>query len=391
MRSFSVSLGMFAAAGLAVFLPGCGDGGSGASSTTTGGNGTVAVQIYGEEIATDGFKFPTGSEVTITDGWEIDFSHVLVTIDAVWLSENPDKAPSDQSQTDAVVSENVGPWAIDLHKPGTAAAAGGGSGAIPLFSIDSLNKKGDAPLASGDRYAFSYSVGVASDKAELVNFADDEEAKALYDEMKAKGYAVYYVGKATWKGVDCQSSDPAYDFAALPTTVDFKLGFATPSDYVNCQNQDNQGDAFEGEEYQRGVAAKEGGASVAQMTFHLEHPFFSSVVHDSLLYFDQLVAPLAGKPAGTPLTTDDLAGLDPQGLTDGAGAPLPFRSCDGSALPASKQRFVETGSVPVDPKGSPQKALRDYRDFIAYVQSTQGHLNGGEGLCFTKRNYPSPP
>jgi hypothetical protein len=25
------------------------------------------------------------------------------------------------------------------------------------------------------------------------------------------------------------------------------------------------------------------------------------------------------------------------------------------------------------------------------VQSAQGHLNGGEGLCYVKRNYPSPP
>jgi hypothetical protein len=27
---------------------------------------------------------------------------------------------------------------------------------------------------------------------------------------------------------------------------------------------------------------------------------------------------------------------------------------------------------------------------VEYVQSTQGHLNGGEGLCFVDRQYPSP-
>ncbi len=392
MNKVPGSLGVLAAVGLAALLPACGGGeGSGSGTTTTGGSGTIAVQIHGEEIATDGFAFPTGSEVTIADGWEITFSHVLVNVDKVWLSENPDKAPSDQSQMGAVVAETVGPWAIDLHKAGTATAAGGGVGAVPLFTFDSQNKKGDAPLAAGERYAFSYATAAASDGAELVNFEGDAEAKALYDEMKVNGYAVYYVGKATWKGTDCQSSDPAYDFGSLPTSVDFKLGFATPSEYLNCQNQDNQGDPFEGEEYQRGVPIKENSASVAQMTFHLEHPLFSSVVHDSNLYFDQLVAPLAGQPQGTPLTMDVLTGQDPEGFTDGAGLPLPWRSCDGSALPASKQRYFETGSVPVDPKASPQKALRDYRDFVAYVQSTQGHLNGGEGLCFTKRNYPSPP
>jgi len=386
MRRVPLSFGALATAALATILGGCGgdDTGSGSGTTTTtgGGSGTIDVRIWGEEIATDGFKFPTGSEVTIADGWEIELSHVLVTIGKVWLSENPDKAPSDQSQTDALVSETAGPWVIDLHKAGTPAA---------LFSIDKLNKKGDAALVAGERYAFSYSTVAASDEAEIVNFADDAEAKSLLDEMKTKGYSVYYTGKATWKGTDCQTSDDAYDFNGLPKVVEIKLGFATPSDYLNCQNEENQGEPFEGEEYQRGVPIKESTSSVAQLTFHLEHPLFSSVVHDSLLYFDQFVAPLAGQPDGSTLTMDDLVGLNPQGFTDANGASLPWRVCDGSALPASKQRFVETGSVPVDPQGDPAKALRDYRDYVAYVQSTMGHLNGGEGLCFTKRNYPSPP
>jgi hypothetical protein len=38
----------------------------------------------------------------------------------------------------------------------------------------------------------------------------------------------------------------------------------------------------------------------------------------------------------------------------------------------------------------PAAALRDYRDFMNYNQSTQGHVNA-DGLCFVQRNYPSPP
>ena len=365
-------------------LSGC-DGTSGDSA-----GGSVKIQIYGEEAATDGFAFPTGSEVTISDGWEIHFTHVLVTIDRAWLSSDPDTAPSDQSRTGDVVAEAKGPWAIDLHKKGDALAAGGGVGAIPLATIEDQNRKGGAPFVAGERYAFGYATAAASDAAKIVNFADDAEAVALYDEMKKEGYSIYYVGKATWKGTDCQSSDPSYDFDALPKTVDIQLGFRTPSEYVNCQNQDNQGEPFEGEEYQRGVPIRDSRPSVAQMTFHLEHPLFSSVVHDSRLYFDQFVAPLAGEASGA-VTLESLAGLDPQGFTDAKGADLPFRICDGSTVPTVKQRYFETGSVPVDPKASPAKALRDYRDFVMYVQSTQGHLNGGEGLCFTKRGYPSPP
>ena len=366
-------------------LPACGGGGSG------GGAGTVQVQISGEDLATDGFKFPEGSEVILADGWEIQFSHVLLMVGKVWLAENPDKAPSDQSQTGDVIAEIEGPWAVDLHEGGSATGAGGEGVAVPLVTIDKQNKKADAPLAGGERYAFSFDFAAADARAELVNFAGDAETEALYEEMIALGYAVYYVGKATFKGTTCETSEATYDFAKLPQTFDFKLGFATPTSYLNCQNQDNQGDAFDGEEYQRGVTIKENQASLAQITVHLEHPFYSATQHEPRLYFDQLAARLVGQPAGTVLTIDDLAGVDPQGLSDAQDAPLPWRTCDGSELPAAAQRAFEVGSVPVDPGGDPSKALRDYRDFVHYVQSTQGHMNGGEGLCFAKRSYPSPP
>lgn len=367
-----------------IALGGCG------STSTSVGKGTIDVQIGGESLATDGIKFAPGGDPVIADGWDIQFSHVLVTIDKVWLSESPDKVPSDQSQAGDVVAEADGPWAVDLHKPGSAQAAGGEGTAVPITTIVGLNKKGDGPLADGERYAFSYATTVATSKAKIVNFDDDAEAKSLYDEMRTKGYSVYYVGTATWKGSACKTSDDSYDYSKFPTSVVFKIGFATPSSYLNCQNQDNQGTPLTGEMYQRGIPIKANQASVAQMTFHLDHPFFSSVVHDSALYFDQLVAPLVGKPDLTTVTTENLIGMDVQGMKDGAGNALPWRTCDGSDLPKTKQRSFEVGSVPVKPNGDPSQVLRDYRDFLHYVQSTQGHLNGGDGLCFTKRDYSSP-
>ena len=77
-------------------------------------------------------------------------------------------------------------------------------------------------------------------------------------------------------------------------------------------------------------------------------------------------------------------------FTDATGADLPWRVCDGSSLPPGMTRAFEVGSIPVGPGQSPSEGFRDYRDFVRYVQSTQGHLNGGEGLCYTRRNYPSP-
>jgi hypothetical protein len=242
-----------------------------------------------------------------------------------------------------------------------------------------------------ERYAFSYDIMPASPQASIVNFEGDDEAQAAYAAMIEAGATVLYAGTATFKGSECQTSDESYDFGQIPKKVPFQLAFSTPTRFVNCQNQDNQGDPFPDEEYQRGIAVPANGDALAQITLHLEHFLFSATVHDPSLRFDQLAARLVGKPAGSVVTLDDLVGVDPTAFTDAAGAPLPARNCDGSALPSGKQLRFETGSVPVDPAAKPSVALRDYRDFIQYVQSTQGHLNGGEGLCFVERQYPSPP
>jgi hypothetical protein len=155
-----------------------GSSASGGSSGQSNEAGTINVQIGGEELATDGFLFPTGSEVTIADGWEIEFTNVLVVIDKITLSENPDKAASDQSQTDAVVAEALGPWAVDVHKEGSVPAAGGEGTATPITTIRNQNKNGNQPFDSTKRYAFGFDIVAASASATKVNFAGDTEAEA---------------------------------------------------------------------------------------------------------------------------------------------------------------------------------------------------------------------
>jgi hypothetical protein len=348
------------------------------------------VTIGGEDLATGGIPWDPKGEAHVTDGWEIKFEHVIVTADKITVAENPDKAPSDQSQTGAVVAEVTGPWAVDLHKEGSIPGAGGAGRAFPLTTIATQNKNGDKPFEADQRYAFSYDTVVATDAARRVNFDGDAETETLYKEMITKGYSVLYVGTATFKGTDCATSDAAYDFTAIPTTVKFHFGFTTPVSSLNCQNQSNQGDAFANEEYQRGIPMLVNKASNAQLTYHLDHPFYSEVAHEPAMFFDQMAAQLVGKPEGTVVTMDDLAKLDPTAFVDGAGKALPWRICDGGALPASKQMGFETGSIAVNPASTPDKAFRNYVDYMHYVQSTQEHLNGGEGLCFTRRNYPSP-
>lgn len=359
-------------------------------SNDDGASGRVDVQISGEEAATHGFLYPAGSEVTLVDGWELRFSHLLVTVDDVTLAENPDAAPTDQSRTGAVVARASGPWVVDLAVPGSLPGAGGEGLATPLATITNMNLRGGAPFAPDERYALGYRVVRATEVAQRVNFAD-AEVEALYTRMIERGDAVLYAGTATFKGEGCTSSDPSYDFAKLPKSIAFELGFATPTAYVNCQNQENQGTAFEGEEYQRGVAIPSNRPALVQLTLHLEHPFFSDTIHDSSVFFDQLAAQLVGKKPGGTLTLDDLARVDPTAFTDGAGTPLPWRTCQNDPeLPPGKQRYFGVGHVLVDPSGDPHEVFRDYRDYVSYLTSTQGHLNGGEGLCYVERAYPSP-
>jgi hypothetical protein len=393
---------LLAAVMLSATVVGCSDGGdgdgaggNGASSGTgaSGQSGTVQVTISGEDAAVDGFLFPEGSEVTFADGWSVAFDHVLVTVGEVTLSENPDQAPTDQSQTGAVVARAKGPWAVDLHVPGDVPAAGGEGMATLLATIGAQTDSGGAPFDSDRRYAFGYRLVAATAGATAVNFAGNAEAEAAYAEMVEGGYAVYYVGTATFDGgASCNTSgDGSYDFSAVPVTVPFRLGFATPASYLNCQNEDNDGDAFADEEYQRGIAIPANQAARAQITVHLEHAFYGDVEHEPAIWFTQMAAQLVGKPEGTAVTVDDLVGLDPSAITDATGTDLPWRVCDGGEVPASAVMSFETGTVPVDPSKPAAEALRDYADYVRYVVSTFGHLNGGEGLCYVQRDYPSPP
>lgn len=376
-RSKLVSSALLTAAVLA--------GSSACESPRTSG-GTVRVQVSGEDLGYGGISFP--GDPTIVDGWKISFDHVLVSFGNVRLSENPDEAPSDPSITGKVVARASGPWIADLAVRGAETGADGSSRATAVTVLKNQNANGGAAFATDQRYAFGYDTLAATSSAERLDVP--ASAEPFIQEMVDAHYSVLYVGTATFVGADCKTTDADYFAQGFPTTVRFELGFATPTSYVNCQNQNNDGEPLDGEGYQRGVAVKANAEAIAQITFHLDHPFFGDVEHDPKLFFDAFAAGVVGKPEGTVLRLEDLALVDPTAITDAAGRPLPWRTCDGSDLPAGAQRSVSTGSLPVDPVASPSIALRGYADFARYVQSTQGHMNGGEGLCFVKRGYPSP-
>jgi hypothetical protein len=376
----SISIGVSAAIG-------CSDGNS-------GGGGTVQFTASGEVLALGGYTFPPASDgdPAFVDGWEITFDELLVTLDDITLSENPDKSPTDQSQTDKAVAKLNGPWAVDLHKGGPLPGKGGGDEqAVAIATIDDQNLNGGAEFDASARYAFGFDIVAASDLAKQINF--DPDAQTDYATMVTNGWSVLYAGTATWKGASCTTTDASYDFGSLPKTVKFQFGFKSPTTYVNCQNPDNDPAKPSGsEEHQRGIQIRANSATIAQATVHTDHPFWESFQHDTPAHFDQLAARAKQQPDGTWMVTlDETKALDFAAFEDAAGKTLPWRSCLDSYTPpdsATVMHFDSLG-IPYDPNGDPSLVMRDYYDFMTYDQSTQGHLNS-DGLCFIKRNYPSP-
>ena len=362
-------------------------------STTTAAGGSIQFTASGEVLALGGYDFPPATEddPAYVDGWEVKYSKFLVTIDHVTLSESPDTSPSDQSKTGKVVAQIDGPWAIDLHRGGDLEGKGGSDEqAYPLETLDNQNKNGGKAFDPTLRYAFGFDVVPATSAATKLQFdANDPD----YAEMVAKGWAVLYVGTATFKGTNCSSSDPNFDFSKLPTKVNFRLGFKSPTTYVNCQNPDNDpADPLGEEEHQRGVQVKANQVVTAQVTMHTDHPFWDSFVHESPAHFDQLAA-LAVKDAQNnySVTVENAVGVNYTAFKFGA-APLPWRSCLDSFTPpnTNAQMGFDSLTVPYNPSGNAATSMRDYADYMTYNQSTQGHLNS-DGLCFVDRHYPSPP
>lgn len=358
------------------------------------GAGGILFTASGEVLALSGYPFPPAQpgDPAFVDGWDVHFKRLLVTIDHITISDMPDKAPGDQSQTGAALATLNGPWAVDLtHDDPSYLDGKGGPGerAVPIAALPPGMLKTD-----GTRYAFGFDVTKANACAQNVNL--DAAAQADYEQMVSQGCAVLYVGTATFKGDNNAYPGcvpPGYD--KWPATVDFKLCFKSPTTYVNCQNPDNMGTAFPNEEYQRGIALDATKSVVAQITIHTDHPFWDSVLHNSPAHFDQFAARVVGSDAGTPLVTLDMTqGVDYTGYTDALGNKLQWRYCMDPPVDVHP-KF--TGPMAFDPQSiphatgnDPASGLRDYYDFSTYNQSTQGHLNA-DGLCFVKRAYPSPP
>ncbi|HZU83294.1 MAG TPA: hypothetical protein VE987_10275 [Polyangiaceae bacterium] len=399
--------------------------------------GQMLLTASGEVLALTGYPFP-GPVASFADGWAVSFTHVIATIDRVSLWTDPDMVPTDQSQHGALVAELDGPWAVDLHLNGPSFpyvdGKEQGERAIAFAVLENQNRSGGAPFPAGSptRFAVGFSVVVPTPSALNVNL--DADGLDAYKYMIDSGCTVYYRGVAQWMGDqnggrcvtpgDAGAADASADgaggssgtgteaeFARIPRTVDFDFCFKPadsaglrPGDpetsFVNCDNQDNDpATGLNGEPHVRGVAFPANTYVVGEVTLHTDHPFWESTEHDTPARFDQFAARVVGSSTdgGAPTVRfSDVAGVNYLAFTDKLGNALPWRTCDpmyqnpngGSRV---GQMHFDPVSVPPCTDGDHATGLCDYQDFSKYNQSTQGHWNGADGLCFVQRHYASPP
>jgi hypothetical protein len=409
--------------------------------------GQLLLTASGEALAEQGYNFPDlPANGVFADGWEVRFQHFIATFDKITLSANPEKMPSDQSKTGDPVAQLTGPWVIDLSKstPNDVPGKEMGEMATPFAALTGQNLIAGNPkfdTVMGTHYAVGFSSVVANPCAINVNL--DAEGQALYADMIAKGCSVLYVGTATFKAdpATC-TQDPGF---VPPPVVKFSFCFKSPTDYINCDNQDTMGTPDGTEPHPRGIVFPNNTYVTGEVTFHTDHPFWESTLHDQPAHFDQFAARVAlasisPSEAGAPeaggsseggvgdastsetgaadssvadvatesaapgadasvvtVTLDDVKGVDFSAYTDKFGNPVKWRSCVKDAM--GNWYGFNTGPMAFDLHGVPSApaggdaatGLRDYYDFTTYNQSTQGHWNGADGLCYVMRNYPSPP
>ncbi len=353
----------------------------------TPSSGGFEVVVTGENFATDGYPFPpsTPDDLFFQDGWQISYTHVLASFDHLTVSSNPDRSPTDQSQTGPVVATVDGPWVVDLAQRGPIESAERNGTAWSVVKLENERGRFDPT----QRYAFGFSLveakgGTATKRLNPVSDAD-------LATMASKGWSLWLRGVAEFKGTACRSSVPGYDFTRLPKKVNFSLGFKTPTTFKNCINPQLMPDDS------RGIQSQKDAVTRAQITFHLDHPLWESLVEDAPLRFDivagrKSVDAGVAQPSSVEVTQDDLVGVGFQGATDAQGVALPWRYCGARAANERTSGTVSYGTagVPVTaPTGSPTDGLRDLLDFMVYNQSTFGHLNN-DGLCFPERNFSAP-
>lgn len=278
---------------LAVAVAGCG---------ASAGHGDLTVSASGEAAAVEGY--PTSTGIAFVDGWEIQWDHVLVSLDLFHLRRDG-----------ALVALETDPVIVSLHDALTA----------DVWSF---------PALAAQRYDdVGYEILPPAASARRLGTVTEAQAQT----MTSEGVSVWLLGTASH-----------------PDHGDVVLDLRIPMHTVMSE-------CVSGVDRTSGLVITPNGRATAQMTFHLDHFFFDSLVAEEPNVRFQAYAATAGDD-GT-VTFDELAA---QRLAD-------LRDIDGSPL-------VEDGAqVVYDPASAPL-ATQDLRSFVFHQATTLGHFDG-EGHC----------
>jgi hypothetical protein len=268
--------------------------------------GSIRVRISGEQGAKVGYPFESdGETIGFVDGWSLRFDEVVVGVAALRLSgADGDEAPV---IADAVVAslrtEDPVAWEFE---------------GVPARRWDRLSYALRAP-ADGTR-----------------NLGGVPEATLT--RMRALGAALYVTGTAT---------------SAAGRVITFELHLPASVVADRCES---------GRDARPGVVVAPSARTDVELTVHLDHLFFDSLVVDTAEMRFEALAAVAD--AGGRITLDALAAQPLADLRDATGAPL--RDESGALL------FYDPGSAPL--------AAPTLREFVRASLWTVGHLDG-EGHC----------
>jgi len=337
------------------------------------------VTVSGEDLAQLGYPFGPNAEANgdppaFVDGWELSFEHVIVTVDKLRLNAEPDRDEGNPQDVGAVVAQVDGPWAVDLTLGGDRIGKSGSPDerTVAIARFDERDN-GEAFDATS-RYAFSYDFVTASDDAEQVNL--DAEGQALYEQAKASGAAMLFVGTARYRGPEPEEGSV---FASMPREVKFNFALSNPSSYINCRNTDLAAVAGE---FPRGIQASPDHDVTVQITLHTDHTFWDTLnVEGTPLHFDPIAAAASTEAAAEvgSVSLEELVDWDVTAFATRDGEALPARSLvDDYTAPSGQLRY--------DANGTSFRKANSFAAYLAYAAASGGHLNA-DGECEVKNRF----
>ena len=191
------------------------------------GEGSASFTTWGEEYIEEGIPADPSGEEGFVDGWSIQYEKFLVVFHQIEVGDSDGH----------VAASSKGSFLVDNVVPGIK----------ELVSFPKLDAK------RWDRV--SYQIKPADEDTEVV--AGDQDDLAF---MLDNNYSLYVEGSAS-KTVN-----------GSVTRKTFRWGFSTATQYKNCQQAEDSGQALEG------ITVTNGGDEVSELTTHGDHLFYDRLM-----------------------------------------------------------------------------------------------------------------